>query len=135
MKRHHKINHGWCPPSRDLRTPDAMSPRYEAELETARRKAERAWRQARKVAERAEQRAAQRPTPTTLADRDRARCLLLQRLDELRRIEELMHCAPVSKQAKLAQRTGRQERLEIGELRRSKSKRQPKMPVTTRRKP
>ena len=135
MKRTHKLNHGWCPPKNDLRVTDPTSERYEAELETARRRADKAWRKAQQDATRAERRAAKHTTPENIAARDEARRLVLQRLDELREIEELMH-TPTHSPTKAVHRSGREERLEVGVLKRSKKKRQPKAsPVTTRRKP
>jgi hypothetical protein len=135
VKRTHKINHGWCPPKNDLRISDPLSERYEAELDSARRRAEKAWRKAQKDVERAERRAAQRPDPETIAAREEARRLVLQRLDELREIEELMR-TPTHGATKAVHRTGREERLEVGVYAKPKKKRQRKAArITTRRKP
>lgn len=128
MKLKHKINHGWQRPS------EPVTDRYQREIDASLRKAEKAWRQAQKAAERAERRAAQQPSPEAMASRDEARRLVLQRLDELRLIEELMH-TPTHAPTAAVHRTGRQDRLEVGSYEKPKKKRQPKSPVTSRRKP
>lgn len=128
MKLRHKINHGWQRPS------DPVSDRYQRQIDASLRKAEKAWRKAQKAVERAERVASQRPTPETIAARDEARRLVLQRLDELREIEELMR-TPTHAPATAVHRTGRQDRLEVGVYVKPKKKRTPKSPVITRRNP
>lgn len=127
MKLKHKINHGW------QRPPEPVSDRYQREIDASLRKAERAWRRAQKALERAERKAAQQPSPETIAARDEARRLALQRLDELRQIEEIMR-TPTYAPTTAVHRTGRDDRLEVGVYVRPKKKRQPKSAVTTRRK-
>lgn len=64
--------------------------RYAAELETARRHAERAHRKAERRLALAERRYAARPTPELWSARDALRMTVLARLRELREVEELM---------------------------------------------
>lgn len=128
MKLKHKINHGWQRPS------DPIDDRYQREIDSSLRKAEKAWRQAQKSAERAERQAATQPNPETIATRNEARRLVLQRLEELRRIEKLMR-TPTHAPTTAVHRTGRQDRLEVGTYTKPKKKRQPKTPVKTRRNP
>lgn len=135
MKRTHKINHGW------QRPPEHISEAYQHEIDRTTAKAETRWRQAQKAVERAEkakeraeQRAALKPTPEALAARDEARRLVLQRLDELHQIESLMRTS-TNAPTTAVHRTGRQDRLEVGEYVKPKKKRKPKSPVTTRRNP
>lgn len=130
MKIHHKINIPWdhVPPSH-VETDD----RYLAELETARRKAEKAWRKAQQDLARAERRLAARPEPETRAAQEAALRAFEARERELREIEALMR-APGAGQPKIIHRTGRAERLEPGVYKRPKSKPQPQHPVTVRRK-
>ncbi|MCP9997939.1 hypothetical protein LUX34_23805 [Streptomyces werraensis] len=136
MKLNHKINHGW------QRPPEPISASYQREIDRSVSKAETKWRQAQravqraeKAAARAELRAARRPSPETIAARDEARRLVLQRLDELRQIEELMR-TPAHAPTVAVHRTGRQDRLEVGEYRKPRKKKTPKNPVkTTRRNP
>lgn len=54
MKLHHKINHGWAPPSSPLNS-DQTTDRYEGEVAAAVRKADKAHRRAVKALEKAEQ--------------------------------------------------------------------------------
>lgn len=133
MKRQHKINHGWQRPS------DPITADYQHQIDRATNKAETRWRQAqkaveraRKAAERAELCAARKPGPATIAARDKATRLVLQRLAELREIEALMrtptHAPPVA-----VHRTGRQERLEVGDYQKPRKKKTPKTPVKTSR--
>ena len=129
MKLKHKINFGWERPS------EPITDGYQREIDASLRKAEKAWRKAQKDAERAERRARQNPDPETIAARDEARRLVLQRLAELRDIEELMR-TPTHAPKAAVHRTGRQERLEVGEYRRTRRKKTPKQPMkTTRRNP
>ncbi|MER5843188.1 hypothetical protein ABT099_23410 [Streptomyces prasinus] len=128
MKLKHKINHGWQRPS------EPVTDRYQREVDASLRKAEKAWRRAQKAVERAERQAAQHPSPEAIAARGEARRLVLQRLDELRQIEELMH-TPTYAPTAVLHRTGRDDRLEVGTYVKPKKKRQPKSPVATRRKP
>jgi hypothetical protein len=135
MKRQHKINHGWQRPS------DPITPEYQHQIDRATNKAETKWRQAQKAVQRAEKaaaraelRATRKPSPETIADRDRARMLVLRRLDELRQIEELMR-TPTHAPTAAVHRTGRQERLEVGEYQKPRKKKTPKQPVKTRRNP
>lgn len=90
MKLHHKINHGWVRPSAP---PDD---RYLAEIDAARRRAEKRWRRAERLAERAERRCGRSPSPENFQDRDAARMELLHRYDELRAIELLMQQGPAT---------------------------------------
>ena len=133
MKRQHKINHGWQRPS------DPITPEYQHEIDRSVSKAETKWRQAQKAVQRAEKaaaraelRAARKPGPETIAARDEARRLVLQRLAELRAIEVLMR-TPTHTTPTVVHRTGRQERLEVGEYRRPKSKKTAKSAVKTSR--
>lgn len=129
MKLKHKINHGWQRPS------DPITDEYQREIDKTLRKAEKAWRKAQKDAERAERRARQKPSPEAFAAREEARRLVLQRLDELRQIEELMR-APTHAPTEAVHRTGRQDRLEVGVYTKLKKKdRRKNSPVKTRRKP
>lgn len=135
MKLKHKINHGWQRPS------EPISETYQREIDRATDKAEVRWRRAQKAVERAEkakeraeQRAAKKPTVQTIAARDTARRMLLRRLDELRQIEELMR-TPTNTPTTAVHRTGRQDRLEVGEYQKPRRKKTPKPPVNTRRKP
>lgn len=127
MKLKHKINHGWQRPS------DPITDSYQSEIDRSLRHAEKAWRKAQTAAERAERRARQHPSPETIAARDEARRLVLQRLDELHQIEKLMR-TPSYAPTVAVHRTGRDDRLEVGVPRRPKKKRNPKSPVKTRRK-
>ncbi|MFJ4785125.1 hypothetical protein [Streptomyces sp. NPDC088794] len=128
MKLKHKINHGWQRPSEEV------TDSYQREIDASLRKAEKAWRKAQKAAERAERMARQKASPETIAARDEARLLVLQRLDDLRQIEELMR-TPTHAPTSAVHRTGRQDRLEVGTYVKPKRKRQPKAPVKSRRKP
>lgn len=135
MKRQHKINHGWQRPS------DPITPEYQREIDRSVNKAESKWRQAQKAVQRAEKaaaraelRATRKPGPETIAARDEARRLVLQRLAELREIEALMR-TPTHTTPAAVHRTGRQERLEVGEYRKPPKKKTPKQPVKTRRNP
>lgn len=119
VKLNHKVNFGWSPPSEQI--DDA----YQRELDETLRKAERAWRKAQQAAERAERAAAKQPSPEKFASRDEARRLVLQRLAELREIEELMQSSPY-RQATVVHRTGKQNRLEVGVKPKPKRKRTPK---------
>lgn len=127
MKRQHKINHDW------VRASAPITDRYQREIDAAARKAEKAWRKAQQDADRAERRAKQRPGPETIAARDEARQLVIQRLGELREVEKLMQ-SPTHAPVAAVHRTGRQDRLEVGVYRKPKSKAQPKSAVKTRRK-
>lgn len=119
MKLKHKINFGWAPPS------EPISDAYQREIDETLRKAEKAWRKAQQAADRAERAAAKRSDPATLAAREEARRLVLQRLDELRQIEELMR-RPTYRQSEAVHRAGRQDRLEVGKYTQAqKSKRKP----------
>jgi hypothetical protein len=135
MKRTHKINHGWQRPS------DPITPEYQRQIDRSVDKAETKWRQAQKAVQRAEKaaaraelRASRKPGPETNAARDEARRLVLQRLAELREIEHLMR-APTLTTPAAVHRTGRQERLEVGEHHKPRKKKTPKPPVKTRRNP
>lgn len=123
MKRTHKINHGWQRPA------DPISEAYQHELDRTTAKAETRYRQAQKAVERAqqaqqraEQQARKKTTPQTIAARDEARRLVLQRLSELRQIEELMR-TPTYSPTTAVHRTGRQDRLEVGMYRKPKKNR------------
>lgn len=135
MKRQHKINHGWQRPS------EPITPEYQHEIDRSLDKAETRYRQAQKALaraekarDRAERRAARHPEPQTIAARDEARRLVLQRLDELRTIEDLMR-TPTHAPTAAVHRTGRQDRLEVGTPKRTKKSRSKNSTVTTRRKP
>lgn len=106
--------------------------RYLAELETARQRAEKAWRQSQKALERAERLLAAKPDPDLRAARDAAIAEFERRERELREIEALMR-APGS-QPKVVLRAGRDNRLEVGEYRPPKRKKPKKFPVHARRK-
>ena len=106
-------------PSSHVETDD----RYLAELETARQRAAKAWQKAQRDVQRAERRLAAKPDPNYRAARDAAIAEFEQRERELRDIEALMR-AP-GRQARIVQRSGRDDRLEIGEYRPPKYKKQP----------
>lgn len=129
MKIKHKVNIPWdyVPPSH-IETDD----RYLAELETARRKAERAWRKAQQDLQRAERRLAAKPDPDLKAARDEALRAVEAREKELREIEALMR-GPDHGQARVVQRAGRDNRLEIGEHRPAKRKKGKPQPVRVTR--
>ncbi|AQS70865.1 hypothetical protein [Streptomyces pactum] len=135
MKLKHKINHGW------QRPPEPISEAYQRQVdrstekaETRHRQAQKAVERAQRAAQRADKQAARKPTARTLAARDEAQRLVAQRLEELRKIEALMH-APQRAQPEAVHRTGRQERLEVGEYQKPRRRKTPKSPVTTRRNP
>lgn len=130
MKIRHKVNIPWdyVPPSHV-----ETDTRYLAELETARRKAEKAWKAAQAALARAEKRLAAKPDPDLKAARRDAAAAVEARERELREIELLMR-APNSQPPKVVHRTGRQERLEVGEYRQPKPKKRRKNPVHVRRK-
>lgn len=73
---------------------EPLEERYEEELASARRRAYRAWKSAERRLRTAERKADKAPSPEVFAERDRLRLAVLSRLDELKRIEELMR-APV----------------------------------------
>jgi len=130
-----KVNHRSFVPKVDYVPPSHVETddRYLAELETARRRAEKAWRQSQKALERAERLLAAKPDPDLRAARDAAIVEFERRERELREIEALMR-APSGGQARVVQRAGRDDRLEIGEYRPPKRKKPKKPPVQTRRK-
>lgn len=123
MKRTHKINHGWQRPA------EPISEAYQRELDRTAAKAETRWRRAQRAFERAQQaqqraeeRALTNATPRVIAARDEARRIVLQRLSELREIEELMR-TPTYAPPTAVHRTGRQDRLEVGVYRKPKKNR------------
>jgi len=133
VKRQHKINHGWQRPS------DPITAEYQHQIDRTTDKAETKWRRAQKAVQRAEKaaaraelRATRKPGPETLAARDEARRLVIQRLAELREIEELMR-TPTYAPPVAVHRTGRQERLEVGDYQKPRKKKTPKTPVKTSR--
>jgi hypothetical protein len=128
--KHRSFTPGWSyiPPSH-VESDD----RYLGELETARRKAEKAWRKAREVVKRSERLLAAKADPDLKAALEAAIAEFERRARELRLIEQLMR-AP-SGQPRIAQRTGRDNRLEIGEYQPPKRKKRKKMPVKVTRKP
>lgn len=135
MKRQHKINHGWQRPA------EPIGEAYQRQIDRSTEKAETRWRQAekaveraQKAAERADKQAARKPTARTIAARNAAQSLVARRLEELRQIEALMQ-APQRAQPAAVHRTGRQERLEVGEYRKPLQKETRKSSVSSRRKP
>lgn len=135
MKRQHKVNFGWQRPE------EQISEAYQRQIDRSTEKAEVRWRRAQKAAERAQRaaeragrRAEQKPTRQALAAREEAQRLVALRLAELREVEGLMR-APTHAPTTVVHRTGRQDRLEVGEYRRPARKRTPMSPVKTRRKP
>jgi hypothetical protein len=129
VKIKHKVNIPWdyVPPSH-IETDD----RYLAELETARRKAEKAWRKAQQDLARAERRLAAKPDPELKAAKEAALREFEARERELREIEALMR-GPEGGQARVVQRAGRDNRLEIGEYRPPKRKKGKPQPVRVTR--
>jgi hypothetical protein len=129
-----KIRHRVPPAPFDYVPPSHVETddRYLAELETARKKAERAWRKAQETLERADKRLEAKPDPDLKAAREAALAAFEERERELREIEELMRHGRGTP-AKVVQRTGRQERLEVGEYRPPKQKRPPAAPVQAQR--
>jgi hypothetical protein len=130
-----KVNHRPFTPSWDYVPPSYVETddRYLAELETSRRRAEKAWRQSQRALERAERLLVAKPDPDLRAARDAAIAEFERRERELREIEALMR-APAGGQAQVVQRAGRDDRLEIGEYRPPKRKKSKKFPVQARRK-
>lgn len=92
MKITHKINHGWSP-SRDIVVDD----RYQAEIDGAVRRAQKAYREAQRHAARAERVAARRSEPQTSDLAAEARRLCGERLDELKRLQRQMEHAATRK--------------------------------------
>ena len=129
-----KINHRPFMPPLDYVPPSHVetNDRYLAELETARRRAEKAWRQSQRALERAERQLAAKPDPELLAARDAAIAAFEARERELREIEALMR-APVGSQARIVQRAGQDDRLEVGMHKPPKRKKTRAYPVQTRR--
>lgn len=70
-----------------------LDPVYQAEVERALAKAEKAWLKARARLAKAEQQVLATPTVLAIAERDAVRRQVLSRLDELREIQELMRSA------------------------------------------
>lgn len=87
MKITHRLNPGYFRES----GPVVLSDRYQSEVDASVRKAEKAWRAAEKALARAEVVAARRQEPHLITLRDEARVAVLQRLDELRTLQELMN--------------------------------------------
>lgn len=106
--------------------------KYLAELEVARAKAEKAWRKAQEALERAEKCLKAKPDPDLKAAREEALRLFEERERELREIERLMRGGGGTP-PKVVHRTGKQERLEVGEHRPAKQKRPPTAPVQAQR--
>ena len=129
-----KINHRPFMPPLDYVPPSHVetNDRYLAELETARRRAEKAWRQSQRALERAERQLAAKPDPELLAARDAAIAAFEARERELREIEALLR-APVGSQARIVQRAGQDDRLEVGMHKPPKRKKNRAYPVQTRR--
>lgn len=90
MRLRHNVPIKAIEEARRLRPAEPMSERYEQELDAARRKAHRAWKAAERNLRSIERKAAKTPTPEVVSLRDHTRLEVLARLDELRRIEELM---------------------------------------------
>lgn len=90
MKLRHNVPIKAIEEARRQRDAEPVSGRYEQELDTARRKAHREWKAAERRLKSVERKAAKTPTPEVISLRDRARLEVVARLDELRRIEELM---------------------------------------------
>jgi acyl-CoA reductase-like NAD-dependent aldehyde dehydrogenase len=93
LKRQHKINHGWVRPSSPLHS-DAIGDRYEGEVATAVRKADKAHRKAQKALERAERRFDAKPDPDTRTPVDDLRAEVERRFLELRELEVQMQQGP-----------------------------------------
>lgn len=93
MKLQHKLNHGWTPPASPLCS-DASDERYDAEVTQALNRAEKAWRHARQVLERAELRAAQPGEVATASALTDLRAEVEKRFAELRELEIQMQSAP-----------------------------------------
>jgi hypothetical protein len=87
VRRIHKINHGWYP-SKDREI--VIDDRYQAELDQARARAEKAWRNAEKALAKAQRMELRRPEPATVLARKDAERLVGERLAELQRIHDLM---------------------------------------------
>lgn len=130
MKITHKIRIPWdyIPPSHIER-----DDRYLAELEAARRKAEKQWRNAQAVLNRAKRQLEAKPDPDRLAARDAALAAFEARERELHEIERLMR-APGAAPPRVVQRSGTDDRLEVGVYRKPKRKRAPTGPVTVTKK-
>jgi hypothetical protein len=133
MKITHKINHGWIPPQSPLH-PETADGRYETEVDTALRRADRAHKRAIKALERAEKKLDETANPNDAKTVQAIRIEVERRYLELLEIRKLMG-APTRMAPVVVHRTGRQERLETGTYTRSKTKPQPVFPVETRRKP
>lgn len=85
MKRTHKFNHGWS------QQPDlVIDDRYQAELDQACARAEKAWKAAVRALDRAERLVKRRPEPATLLTRKEAEQLVAERLAELQHLHDLM---------------------------------------------
>lgn len=93
MKLRHKINHGWAPASSPLHS-DAISDRYEGEVATTVRKAEKAHRKAQKALESAERRFQAKPDPDTRQTVEDLRAEVERRFLELRDLEIQMQQGP-----------------------------------------
>lgn len=109
MKLRHKV------PSAVLRSrPEPISERYEAEIERALRRAEKAWRQSERRAQKAEKRQEQKPT----AANQRAYELVLAEAERLREefehLDRIMRQAPVPSAGNARHRAGQDDRLEYG---------------------
>lgn len=115
-----KIRHRVGPP-RDPAppAPAELDDRYLAELEATRRKAEKRWNAAQRALARAEERCKTRPDEEARAARAAAAAVLSAREDELAEIEMLMR-APSGRPRRIAQRSGQQDRLELGRYEDSK---------------
>ncbi|GAC1408738.1 MAG: hypothetical protein NVSMB60_30240 [Mycobacterium sp.] len=82
--------HKYNPPPWRPEPEPFLSERYIAEIDASLRKAEKAWKAAEAAARRAEKQAEKQPTTPNILRRDDLRALVLARLDELRRVEQLM---------------------------------------------
>lgn len=130
MKITHKVRIPWdyIPPSH-IETDD----RYLGELEAARRKAEKAWRNAQAALERAKRRLKAKPDPDLLAAKEAALVAFEARERELHEIERLMR-SPASSQPRVVQRSGADDRLEVGVYRKPRRKRATASSVTVTKK-
>jgi hypothetical protein len=108
-----KIRHRVPVPAEDPPSHVETDEKYLAELEAARKKAEKAWRNAQQALERAEQNAAEKPNITTQQARDTAHERFEARERELAEIQRLMQ-GPGAEPKRAVHRAGKQERLETG---------------------
>lgn len=109
---------------------EPISERYQAELDNARTRAERVWRQADRRRQRAEQHAAHQPTSANKLAHELV-CAEAERLwAEFEELDRLMRQAPVSSvhsgAGQIRHRTGRDDNLQLGVHKRPRKKRPPR---------